>query len=112
VLCDQPKQGIAKHLISGLDLRDALPENANIIATLDLESRFFADISEERFVATQQLPRNLKQQNLLWLMPPTLIKCVDPRSTQTISMWRVTRAILALLIFSLKTNPTSPSSQT
>ncbi|KAF2110797.1 hypothetical protein BDV96DRAFT_603854 [Lophiotrema nucula] len=52
----------------------ALPADSDIIATPDPQSRFFEDISEQRFIVTQDLLRNRKQQKLLWLLPITQIR--------------------------------------
>ena len=112
VLCNRPEEGISQRLINELSragLRvstvrfgESLPLDQDIISTLDLESFFFENITEERFLAFQELLRHHKSQKLLWLMPPTQVQCVDPRSAQTIGMFRTTRAELATPLFTLE----------
>ena len=113
VLCDYPQNGISQRLISELEnkglevsttrLDEILPKVQDIISTLDLESHFFENIDEQKFVAYQQLLRQLQPHaNFLWLMPPSQINCSDPRSAQTIGMIRVNRAELAVPITTLE----------
>lgn len=116
VLCDQPDEGISSSLID--DLKQAgflvtitkfgerLPLDQDIISTLDLETRFFENITEERFLTFQDLLRHYKSQRLLWLMPPAQVRCIDPRSAQTIGMFRVIRAELAIPLNTLEIEPT------
>ena len=116
VLCDRPKEGITKSFINDLqkdgfivsikEFGELLPDDQDIISTLDLESRFFENISDTRFAAFQELLRHHKEQKLLWLMPPTQVRCVDPRSAQTIGMFRVIRAELAIPLITLEIEPT------
>ncbi|KAL7916747.1 putative polyketide synthase [Trichoderma velutinum] len=112
VLCGQPDEGISKRLINDLTtegfevdvkhLGDKLPSDRDIISTLDLEARFFEQISETNFLQFQQLLRDHQQQTLLWLMPPSQVDCNDPRSSQTVGMFRVARAELAIPLYSLE----------
>ncbi|KAL9079243.1 MAG: hypothetical protein Q9157_001861 [Trypethelium eluteriae] len=106
VLCDEPEGGVASRLTK--DLRRAgltvttvrfgetVPVDQDILSTLDLESHFFENVSEKRFLAFQNLLRHHKDQKLLWLMPLTQVDCQDPRSAQTIGTLRVARAELAI----------------
>ena len=118
VLCDKPEDGISKKLIADLtalgfqvttaSIDSPLSEDCDVIATLDLESRFFDNISEDQYLSFQQLLRRHKNQNVLWLMPPTQMNCVDPRSAQTVGMFRVVRAELAIPLFSLEIDVSEP----
>lgn len=115
LLCDRPEEGISRRLVHDLKqagfaisiakLGEPLPPTQDIIATLDLESHFFENISKERFLALQELLRHHKSQKLLWLMPQTQVHCVDPRSAQTIGMIRTIRAELALPFHTLEIEP-------
>ena len=81
----------------------------DVIVTLDLESRFFEDISERNLKLFQELCRVLDGKNVLWLMPPTQINCVDPRGSQRLGMIRNARSELNLLISSLEIDPSIAS---
>ena len=115
VVCDKPEEGISKLLIdelrrSGFEviaskLGERLPQDKNVITTLDLEGRFFENITSDRLLKFQDLLRNYGQQKLLWLMPPTQVHCNDPRSAQTVGTLRVARAELAIPFFSLEIEP-------
>jgi SAM-dependent methyltransferase len=116
VLCEQQEQGISQSLIfyfkqagfavSIVKFGEPLPQDQDIISTLDLETPFFENITKERFSAFQQLLRHHKSQKLLWLMPPTQVRCLDPHSAQTIGMFRVVRAELAIPFMTLEIDPT------
>ena len=82
-----------------------LPINGDIIASLDLESGFFRDLSEKNLQYFQLLCRQLKKQNLLWLMPPFQINCIDPHGSQSLGMIRTARSELALFMTTLKIDP-------
>lgn len=112
VLCDRPHEGISHRLISDLKqanfvvstvkLGGIMPVNQDIISTLDLEARFFENVSEDRFSAYQDLLCHHKSQKVLWLMPPTQVNCDDPRSAQTIGAFRVARAELSVQLNTLE----------
>ena len=113
VLCEHPQSGISQRLISELEkkgfevlmakLGELVSISQDVISTLDLESHFFENIGEQKFISYQQLLRSLQPQaNFLWLMPPTQINCSDPHSAQTIGMIRVNRAELAVPITTLE----------
>ncbi|KAL8736136.1 MAG: hypothetical protein Q9181_002526 [Wetmoreana brouardii] len=112
LLCDRPDEGISQRLVeytrqAGLDvsisrLGDSLPGDRDVISTLDLETRFFENITAARFKAFQDLLRHHSSQKFLWLMPPTQIDCADPRSAQTIGAFRVARAELAIPLSTLE----------
>lgn len=106
VLCSKPEEGVTQRLIHELEragwattvarLGENLPLHQDVISTLDLESRFFENITSVDFKAFQDLLRTHNSQNFLWLMPPTQIHCEDPRSAQTVGTLRVARAELAV----------------
>lgn len=112
VLCEKPEEGISQSLISDLKLAGfsvtaaglgrSLPPSQDVISTLDLETRFFENITAATFQAFQDLLRHHNSQNFLWLMPPTQIHCDDPRSAQTIGTFRVARAELAVPLNTLE----------
>ena len=112
VLCERPDEGISLRLINGLkhegfavsttELGGILPVDQDIISTLDLESRFFENITEPNLLAFQDLLRHLKSQKMLWLTPPIQVVCEDPRSAQTVGTFRVARAELAVPINTLE----------
>ena len=89
VLCDQPDEGISLSLINDLrqlgfavsivKLGGILPVDQDIISTLDLKSRSFENIAEEKFSAFQDLLRHKKSQKMLWLILPTQVNCDNPR---------------------------------
>ena len=116
VLCERPDQGVSLKLINDLKqtgfgvsitkLGGILPAGQDIISTLDLESRFFEDVSEAAFLAFQDFLRHQKSQKVLWLMPPTQVGCENPRSAQTIGVFRVARAELAIPLNTLELDPT------
>ncbi|KAF2179542.1 hypothetical protein K469DRAFT_693922 [Zopfia rhizophila CBS 207.26] len=88
IVASPNKQLIAELKTAGMEVTtatvgDILPADRDIIATLDLESRFFDNISEDRCI-------------------------VDPRSAQTVGMFRVARAELAVPIFSLEIDTAEP----
>lgn len=115
VLCDQPDRGISRSLINDLKqagfvvtitkLGETLPTGQDVLSTLDLESRFFEKISGARFSAFQNFLRHQKLQKVLWLMPPSQVNCKDPRSAQTIGVFRVLCAELAIPINTLEIDP-------
>ena len=115
VLCSKPNEGVTRKFIENLKqagwavtvakLGDRLPSQQGVISTLDLETRFFDNITSTDFKSFQDLLRNHESQDLLWLMPPTQIRCEDPRSAQTIGTFRVARAELALSFNTLEIHP-------
>lgn len=115
VLSNQPDEGISLKLINGLKTAgltvsitkfgEILPADQDVISTLDLESRFFDNITEENYMAFQDLLRHYNDQKLLWLMPHTQVSCQDPCSGQTVGMFRVARAELAIPIHTLEIDP-------
>ncbi|KAI9741492.1 MAG: hypothetical protein M1818_004298 [Claussenomyces sp. TS43310] len=115
VLCGQPREGISQALVNGIEnagykvtiakFGEPLPEDQDIISTLDLERCFFENITETDFLAFQDMLRRHKSQKLLWLMQPTQVRCQNPRSGQTIGMIRTVRAELALPYMTLEIDP-------
>ena len=86
-------------------LQDWSRLEGDVIVSLDLESNFFDKISEKDFVMFQKLCHKLKGHNVLWLMPPTQVGCVDPRGSERLGMIRTARCELGLLISSLEIDP-------
>ncbi|KAL9026525.1 MAG: hypothetical protein Q9180_007470, partial [Flavoplaca navasiana] len=83
-------------------LRDYSQLEGDVIISCDLESYFFDDISEEYLVMFQKLCHKLKDHNVLWLMPPTQVGCIDPRGSERLGMIRTARCELGLLLSSLE----------
>lgn len=112
VLCSRPEGGITRRLMDNLEqagfvvsivlFGELPPRDRNIISTLDLESRFLENITEKDFLAFQDLLRHHTSQKLLWLMPPAQLRCADPRSAQTLGMFRIIRAELAIPFVTLE----------
>ncbi|KAK3989943.1 putative polyketide synthase [Cladorrhinum sp. PSN332] len=71
------------HTITMVKLGDIPPPDSVVIATLDHESPFFDNISPSELRAFQNLCKSYAARELLWLMPPTRIKCDDPRTGQS-----------------------------
>jgi hypothetical protein len=94
--------------VSICTLGGIIPVDQDIINPLDLESRFFENITEQNFSAFQDLLRHHKLQKMLWLMPPTQVVCEDPRSAQTVGIFRVARAELAIPINTLELDAEEP----
>ena len=119
LLCERPNMDLNQRLIQdirqqGIDvsittLGSPIPLDQDVISTLDLEKYFFENITEERFIAFQDLLRRHKSQKILWLMPLTQIHCVDPRSAQSIGMIRTARAELAIPFMTLEIEATEKS---
>ncbi|EON95815.1 putative polyketide synthase protein [Phaeoacremonium minimum UCRPA7] len=119
VLSEAPNQETTKSVIAdlqaqGIDVSitkfgDLPPTDRPVLATLDLESYFFADISKEKFEAFQTLCRGHTDQKLLWLMPPSQINPVDPRWGQTLGALRAVQAELGVPFYSLEISPDEPN---
>lgn len=118
VLCGKPDQGISRILINDLQkagfkvsstrIGEPIAPNQDILSTLDLESRFFDNISEESLLGFQSFLRSVKSQKLLWLMPHSQLRCEDPRSAQTVGAFRVARAELAAALNTLEIDASEP----
>lgn len=116
VLCDRPNEGISQRLINDLrqdgfvvyisGLGELPRQGQDIVSTLDLESNFFENISEERFSSFQSVLRHQKSQKILWLTAPSQILCKDPRAAQTIGMSRTIRSELAIPFATLEIDQT------
>lgn len=119
LLCERPEVGISRLLIRDLEQQGMIvsiatlgqlrSEDEPIISTLDLESRFFENITRDKFQAFQDQVRQHKKQKLLWLMPPVQVRCIDPRSAQSIGMLRTVRAELGIPYMTLEIDPTEPN---
>ncbi|KAG8162941.1 hypothetical protein KVR01_007419 [Diaporthe batatas] len=116
LLCSKPEEGVSKRLLDGLTMAGYKVNVANldevslfatrhdIISTLEMEARVFDNINEIDFTRFQNMTRNLTDQTVLWLMPPTQVDCEDPRSAQTVGLFRVTRAELGISLNTLEIN--------
>jgi len=84
-------------------LGDLPPPDAVVVATLDHEppSPFFDNISADKLRAFQHFCRDYSSKELLWLMPPTGMDCLDPRAAQTMGVLGVFRNENALPFFTL-----------
>jgi acyl transferase domain-containing protein/SAM-dependent methyltransferase len=112
VLCEIPEADFNQSLMKGLkkegfnpcfvDLRHLSGAEGDLIASIDLEANFFENISKENFVLFQNLCRSLEGRNLLWLMHPTQVNCVNPRGSQSLGMIRTARSELDLSITTLE----------
>ncbi|KAI0107229.1 polyketide synthase [Nemania sp. FL0031] len=114
ILCQNPGEGPSSVLSSALREKgwavtecklgiQLPPSGQDIIACVDLETRFFdQDMSMADFSAFQDLLRHLKDERILWLTHPFQIKCQDPRGAQTLGVARAIRAELALPFFTLE----------
>ena len=115
ILCDQETNQIADNVVAELNslgieysfckFGDRPPQDENIIATLDLETCFFENISEHRFRAFQDLLSGQDNRKILWLTRPSQIHCEDPRSAQTIGVARTIRSELAIPFVTLEIDP-------
>lgn len=115
VIGEDAQSFINQSLLEGLKYEDLAPRfvalrdfselEGDVIVSLDLESKFFEDISEENFTLFQKLCHKLGGKNVLWLMPPTQVNCVDPRGSQRLGMIRTARFELSLLISTLEIDP-------
>ena len=115
LLCDRPHEGISQSLIYALTKKgmtvsvtpfgDLPHPDQDVIFTLDLETPFFENITMPRFLAFQDLIRKHRSQKLLWLLPPTQVRCINPCSAQSIGMIRTARAELAIPFMTLEIDP-------
>ena len=115
ILCEDPDHEITQCLVSEIKslkidytlcrLGNCLPQERDIIFTLDLESPFFGNISGQRFKALQECLFEHSRQNVLWLTRPSQIRCEDPRSAQTIGAARTIRSELAAAFTTLEIDP-------
>ena len=85
-------------------LGDTLPEKQNIVATIDLESSLFEDITEDRLRAFQELLLS-HDRIIFWLTKPSQMLCIDPSSAQTIGAARSIRSELAAPFVTLEIDP-------
>ncbi|KAH7195357.1 polyketide synthase [Fusarium oxysporum] len=83
-------------------IEDQVPQDQNIISCLDLEAAFFEDISQEMFTEFQEFAQSLGSSSVLWLMPPTQVGCLNPRSAQTLGVARTLRSELGLNFYTLE----------
>ena len=83
---------------------DRPPRGQNIIATLDVKSSFFDNVSESRFKALQDVLSEHDRETILWLSAPSQILCDNPRSAQTIGIARTIRSEMAASFVTLEIN--------
>lgn len=115
ILCHQENNEIARSLVAeikslGIDCSlckfgKSLPPCGSIISTLDLESYFFDNVSENNFSAFQSFLAEHETQKVLWLTRPSQIRCNDPRSAQTIGVARSIRSELGMSFVTLEIDP-------
>lgn len=115
ILCDQASNEITRNLVAeiqslGIDYSfckfgDQPPQGAGIIATIDLESCFFNNVSEKSFRAFQDLLAEQDHRIILWLTRPSQILCDDPHSAQTIGVARTVRSELTMSFVTLEIDP-------
>ena len=91
--------------VKTLKLGDEFPPNQDVIVSVDIESNFFHDISEEDFKAFQAFIKCLENQKVLWLTSPAQINCADPRSAGTIGLSRTLRSEKEVPFHTLEINP-------
>ncbi|PSN69566.1 polyketide synthase [Corynespora cassiicola Philippines] len=79
-------------------LGDKLPSSQDVISTLDFDRGcpFFEDIDQTRYEAFQHLVGQLGDSGMLWVIPPSQIRCVDPRYAQVIGVLRTMRTEMLL----------------
>ncbi|KAF2832649.1 KR domain-containing protein, partial [Ophiobolus disseminans] len=121
VVCNEPESGISNSIISSFEqahykvdvvrLGDALPEKQDVICTLDLEAPFFDQITASQLTAFQAFNAHQQTggQKVLWLMPPTQVRCKNPRGAQTIGLARTIRAEMGLAFFTLEIDVEEPN---
>nr|ALQ32976.1 putative polyketide synthase [Fusarium sp. NRRL 25184] len=83
-------------------IEDQVPQDQNIISCLDLEAAFFEDISQEMFTKFQEFAQSIGSRSVCWLMPPTQLRCSNPRSAQTLGVTRTLRSELGLNFYTLE----------
>ena len=115
ILCHQETSEITRRLVAeikslGIDcslckFAESLPKGGSMIATLDLESYFFENVSENTFSAFQSFLAEHHDRKVLWLTRPTQILCNDPRSAQTIGVARSIRSELGMSFVTLEIDP-------
>ncbi|KAI1613463.1 KR domain-containing protein [Exophiala viscosa] len=101
VLCDHSSQSLAQNLKSELvsagrhvvvcGLEDTIPDNRDIVALLDLEQPFFANIREAKSDQFRALVSHLKGQGVLWATRTSQMMCKNPRFAQSLGAARVIR---------------------
>lgn len=118
ILCDNQNGDMPKLLTAALngagyrclicELGEALPLRRNIISILDLESPFFEEISEPRFLAFQNSLRSHASQKVLWLTLPSQISCQNPNYALSIGFARTIRSELGIELYTLEIDPKEP----
>ena len=114
IVCDQPNHEVTRNVVAevkalGIDYSicqfgNPLPKGGSLIVTIDLESYFFENVSDNRFKAFQDFLVE-QDRTLLWLTRPTQIRCEDPRSAEIIGAARTIRSELAMPFVTLEISP-------
>ena len=104
ILCEDKAHEITAKIVAEVEslkleyslckLGDTLPEDQAIIATIDLESPFFENATEDSLGAFREMISN-HDQIMLWLTKPSQLLCTDPSSAQTIGAARSVRSELS-----------------
>lgn len=99
----------AKYDVNIIKMGDTLPQDRDILSTVDIETNFFDDIKEPEFLQFRELIRTQgPDQKLLWLTSPVQIKCEDPRSAQALGAARTVRTELATPFHTLEISRGEP----
>ncbi|KAI9699569.1 MAG: Type I Iterative PKS [Bogoriella megaspora] len=119
LVCGDPDLRFNQHIFESLKqtglnprfvgLQDAPTVTGDLIVSLDLEMSFLDKIDKEDFLLFQEVCRNLDGKNLLWLMPPTQIKCTNPRGSQSLGLIRTARSELDISITTLEIHVEVPN---
>ena len=115
ILCEQKTSKITEDLAAemkalGVDhsiceFGDGRPQGESVISTLDLESHFFENISEDRFRAFQDLLSDQEHRSILWLTSRSQMLSDNPRSAQTLGVARTIRSELTVSFVTLEIDP-------
>lgn len=115
ILCEQKTSKITENLAAeiralGIDhsiceFGDGRPQGESVISTLDLESHFFLNISEEKFRAFQDLLSEQEHRSILWLTSPSQVSSNNPRSAQALGVARTIRSELTMTFVTLEVDP-------
>jgi NADPH:quinone reductase-like Zn-dependent oxidoreductase len=115
LLAQDPEGHIASKVTAALEgngwrvsnhrLGDDTPPGQPIISCLDLDVASFEDVSQDKFTALQGFARSAGSRKILWLIPPTQVKCSNPSSGQTLGVTRTLRSELGLDLYTLEVDP-------
>ena len=115
ILCHQKSNDITRNLVAEVEslgivcllceFGESLPQDGSIISTLDLESYFFENITENTFSIFQSFLAENDHRKIIWLTRPSQVLCNDPRSAQTIGVARSIRSELGISFVTLEIDP-------